>query len=387
MTDFLNALYGRAPEPNDWPDSGKQRKAPARHGPGEPGASSAPTTEEDLAPWRRANDAFIAEIAASAERVSRRARVRPVLPLMDGEETLPVTPFGPRAPTGSPDDRAARATGVSRTYLRSLSGKESRGDDDAEAGSSSATGRAQFIDSTWLDMLREHGPRYGLDAETFANMPNEEALELRRDAQWSELMAAEYAMTNEALMRGRLNRPLTEGEVYLGHWLGPDKAVSLLRARPDAIASQIVGDAAFRANMPVFYTEGARFQQVRDERGRIRFEYLGGGRLRTARQVIDAQTANFTRDEFRLEPRGINLSRPRIENGDGSFSTERTITIEADGRWFNIPTIVDGRQRTEDEAVRLWRSGENAEVGAFGSLSEAEQAARARSDRIGRARR
>lgn len=82
----------------------------------------------------------------------------------------------------------------------------------------------------------------------------------------------------------------------------------------------------------------------------------------------------------------IDMNRPIINNGDGSISTERTITVEADGRQYLIPTIVGGRQRSEDEAVQLWRSGQNPEVGVYGSAGEAERAAQARSRRIGRER-
>lgn len=82
----------------------------------------------------------------------------------------------------------------------------------------------------------------------------------------------------------------------------------------------------------------------------------------------------------------IDLRRPILNNSDGSFSTERTITIEADGRQYLIPTIVGGRQRTEEEAIRLWQSGQNPEVGVFNSADEAERAAQARSARIGQVR-
>ena len=82
----------------------------------------------------------------------------------------------------------------------------------------------------------------------------------------------------------------------------------------------------------------------------------------------------------------IDLRRPILNNNDGSFSTERTITIEADGRQYLIPTIVGGRQRTEEEAIQLWQSGQNPEVGVFNSPAEAEQAAQARSARIGQIR-
>lgn len=82
----------------------------------------------------------------------------------------------------------------------------------------------------------------------------------------------------------------------------------------------------------------------------------------------------------------IDTSRPKIENPDGSFSTEETITIEADGKWVNIPTIVDGKRVGEEQAVELFKSGKNRAVGEFPTLPEAENAARARSEDIGKVR-
>jgi len=86
----------------------------------------------------------------------------------------------------------------------------------------------------------------------------------------------------------------------------------------------------------------------------------------------------------------IDLSRPRIDNADGSFSTERTITIDeqtSEGqRFFNIPTIVNGQELSEEDAVALFRAGRNPAVGTFGTLNEALQAAQARSNRIGELR-
>lgn len=141
-----------------------------------------------------------------------------------------------------------------------------------------------------------------------------------------------------------------------------------------------------------------RASMGRDPTGlrRLREQELGPLRDRARRSEMVASTAprnwprdisrgaNFTRTQYGGRP--IDLSRPRIDNADGSFSTERTITIEADGRHYNIPTIVGGRQRSEDEAIRLWEQGQNQEVGVFRSQSEAEAAARARSERIGQVR-
>jgi hypothetical protein len=82
----------------------------------------------------------------------------------------------------------------------------------------------------------------------------------------------------------------------------------------------------------------------------------------------------------------IDRGRPAIANPDGSISTERTITIGADGRFFNIPTIVGGRQLSEDQAIKEWRGGRNKAVGEFATQAEAEQGAKARSDQIGQQR-
>jgi hypothetical protein len=79
----------------------------------------------------------------------------------------------------------------------------------------------------------------------------------------------------------------------------------------------------------------------------------------------------------------IEIGKPVLRNPDGSVSTEKTITIEADGKHYLIPTIVYGKQLSADNAVKLWRSGKNQAVGVFGSADEAEQAARARSTSIG----
>ena len=86
----------------------------------------------------------------------------------------------------------------------------------------------------------------------------------------------------------------------------------------------------------------------------------------------------------------IDRSRPRIENPDGTFSTEETITIDMEvggkTRFFNIPTIVDGKRQTEDDAVRLFEEGKNKAVGEFDTLDEALSVARQRTEAIGQVR-
>lgn len=82
----------------------------------------------------------------------------------------------------------------------------------------------------------------------------------------------------------------------------------------------------------------------------------------------------------------IDGSRAIIENADGSFSTEETITLERDGKWFNVPTIVGGKRIDHGEIERRFLAGEVPDVGEFDTLKAAETAAVARTQAIGRTR-
>jgi hypothetical protein len=74
--------------------------------------------------------------------------------------------------------------------------------------------------------------------------------------------------------------------------------------------------------------------------------------------------------------------RPRIDNGDGTFSTERTITIERDGKYYNVPTIVGGRQYPSETIMKAFSLGQVPHVGEFKSLDKALKAAQLRSKSI-----
>ncbi len=91
----------------------------------------------------------------------------------------------------------------------------------------------------------------------------------------------------------------------------------------------------------------------------------------------------------RRDPDGfmVDVSRPRLDNGDGSFSTEETATFEVNGEFINIPTIVDGKRLTPDQAYAAYEDGSNKPVQwGFKSEAEAVAAAKRRSDYIATAR-
>src|ERR1035437_9911408 len=59
-------------------------------------------------------------------------------------------------------ENAAARTGADFSQLMEKASTESGFNPSAKSSSSSATGLFQFIDSTWLSMVKEHGAKYGL---------------------------------------------------------------------------------------------------------------------------------------------------------------------------------------------------------------------------------
>jgi len=78
-----------------------------------------------------------------------------------------------------------------------------------------------------------------------------------------------------------------------------------------------------------------------------------------------------------------------FRNEDGSVSSERSITVGVDGKFYNIPTIFGGRELLGDDAFRVIfheNGGRDPETGkkikAFNSEPEALKAAKERSKNI-----
>jgi hypothetical protein len=150
---------------------------------------------------------------------------------------------------------AAERTGVAFGALFHTARLESGFNPSARAGTSSATGLFQFIDSTWLSTLAAHGPRHGIVAQGRA-----EALALRRDPAVAALMAAEYMAENGRRLSEGLGRAASGLDLYLAHFLGAGGALRFLKGLEAA-------PAAARANRAIFYDRAGQprsLQQVHE---------------------------------------------------------------------------------------------------------------------------
>jgi hypothetical protein len=168
--------------------------------------------------------------------------------------------------------RAAEATGVDPVYMMALADKESSFLMDVKASTSSAEGLFQFVAKTWLQMVREFGPKYGLDAEAAAiemvgGQPligdaalRQRVLGMRRDPYLSALMAAELLKRDRAAIEQRLGRDLKSTEYYLAHFFGAESArrfLELVGQKPKQNATHAFRAAA-EANRSLFYARQGR---------------------------------------------------------------------------------------------------------------------------------
>lgn len=128
---------------------------------------------------------------------------------------------------------------------------ESAGKVRAKAPTSSAAGLGQFIDETWLQMIREHRP------DLLRGRSRQEVLDLRFDPIIMIEMLARFTEGNART----LGRGYTDGDLYLAHFAGVGTARRLLRDQPDTAATSIFTPAAARANPSII--PGKTVGQVR----------------------------------------------------------------------------------------------------------------------------
>jgi len=175
----------------------------------------------------------------------------------------PIAPVGPDAVRAA-IRRAADATGVDFSLLVETARRESALNPTARAGTSSATGLFQFIEGTWLDMVRRHGAQHGLGEQARALQQGadpatrREILALRNDPELSARMAAELARENAQTLQSRLGRAPNAGELYAAHVMGSGGAIRLIEAaQSGAPSAAAIFPREAAANRGLFYANGA----------------------------------------------------------------------------------------------------------------------------------
>jgi hypothetical protein len=185
--------------------------------------------------------------------------------------------------------QAAQVTNVDPAYLMALADKESSLLPNNKARTSSAEGLFQFVEGTWLEVLRRYGPKHGYATEAEVirlvqgrpvisdSKDRERILSLRRDPYLSALMTGEMINTHRETLAGKVARDPSFPELYMAHFLGVNGAtrfVALLSDKPGKSAPEAFPRAA-KANRPLFFNASkeaarkAKALSVAEVQGRV----------------------------------------------------------------------------------------------------------------------
>jgi hypothetical protein len=147
--------------------------------------------------------------------------------------------------TNAPSASAGAAvgnSGVLTDFVTRLQASENgTGDPAAKNPKSSATGNGQFIEGTWLPLIQQLHP------ELTQGKSREQILALRTDPTLSREATAAYAQQNaQALQSSGL--PVSGASLAMAHKLGPQGAMAVLQASPDAPLSRVLPPEVMAAN-------------------------------------------------------------------------------------------------------------------------------------------
>ena len=243
---------------------------------------------------------------------------------------------------------AATATGSDFHYLLGTAIRESSLKTNAQSSTSSAAGLFQFVDQTWLGLVKNHGAKYGLASLADAISPTPDGryhaatdsdrqaiLALKKDPQISALMAGEYARSSQGAMEASLGRPVCGGELYAAHFLGADAACKLIRtsqSAPETNAAQLFPQAA-AANRNVFFHADGTAKTAREVYGWVMQQpgasapvvhaatanagtEINGARA-TAARAVDANIEALLAGVMNWQPAGFFGSEKPLSFGSG----------------------------------------------------------------------
>jgi hypothetical protein len=234
---------------------------------------------------------------------------------------------------------ASVKTGADFDFLLSTAMRESGLNSQAKAKSSSATGLFQFIDQTWLGLVKRFGARHGL--EGLANAIGEDGnghyqvaseqtksaiLALRKDSGLSALMAGEAASETKKNLECALGREVCEGELYAAHFLGPGNAkklIALQGERPDCLAAQEF-PAAARANKSVFFNADGSAKTVREV-----YAWATGQSEAARGNIMPQATRSVAGIESLLRPSSVptQTSEPKFHAGTETASMQPPLKL------------------------------------------------------------
>jgi len=251
--------------------------------------------------------------------------------------------------------KAAAATGADFSELMEKASTESGFNPSAKSSSSSATGLFQFIDSTWLSMVKEHGAQMGLgnyaaQIQMKDGKPcvtnctvKKEILALRKNPDISAMMAGMASTDDQNYLEDHTDGTVGKTEMYLAHFMGANGAAKFLNARADngsASAASVFPKEA-HANKSIFYTSSGHARSL-DQVYNILARKIDGTENATAN--------NGTTDQSPLA--GSDTTAPASSTYAPSTTTSGSLPLSLMAQ--ALPSSDDGDDETADANGIVW---------------------------------
>ncbi len=229
--------------------------------------------------------------------------------------------------------QASSRTGIDFDYLLGQAKLESGLNANAKAGTSSASGLYQFIDSSWLSVVKKHGADAGLGWAANAIQPGANGkltvadgatksaiLALRNDPAIASMMAAEHAADNKTALQGTLGRAATGTDLYMAHFLGlggATKFLSAMQANPGASAASLF-PAAAGSNRNIFYDANGSARSLSDIYQRFG-DKLGAGASDT---LTGATGTGGSSSASALMAQALSMGDSTVVTGNGESASD-----------------------------------------------------------------
>jgi hypothetical protein len=175
-------------------------------------------------------------------------------------------------------------------FKRRMRASESSGDDTATNPDSSATGRYQFIDATWIRLMSD----LGLDID----LSRKEVLALRLDGDMQELAMDRFIEDNSQGLEAS-GLEATPATLKLAHILGVTGAIKLLSAASNTPTADVLPENVIDANRRLF-------------------------KDKTAGQVLQEMEASLTGEAPPITPSAADATAGRRTAGKSEVEEEET---------------------------------------------------------------
>lgn len=167
---------------------------------------------------------------------------------------------------------AGVGNGIDVEYLLLLAAIESSLNPDAKASKGSASGVFQFVEQTWLEAIREYGPKYGLEKEAtlikkgvegnphflyvIDKAEKKRILDMRYNPKIATHMVVEFTLKNKSFLEDNLGIEASNVNLYMVHFLGRRSATKFFKVlddNPHWNPVDYFSSASIKHNKSIFY--------------------------------------------------------------------------------------------------------------------------------------